>query len=149
MSTKLFSQQIHALGFDHMQNHADRDKYVLIQVQNIEPKHLQNFDKVSSHLFGNFETPYDYYSIMHYDNTAFSRNGDYTIIPRQWQFLDVIGKQVGLSRGDVKRLNTMYGCNTQATQSPNIIHPNSIEPTQQNSAQYVYYLRGYRVSFYK
>lgn len=43
-----------------MQNHANRDKYVAIQWNNINPAERYNFDKVSSYDYGNFGTSYDF-----------------------------------------------------------------------------------------
>lgn len=62
---------IHALGYTHMHNHIDRDKFVRIYTQNIEPGMVYNFDKVNNREFGNFDTPYDYYSLMHYEPVSF------------------------------------------------------------------------------
>lgn len=62
---------IHALGYTHMHNHVNRDKFVRIIRQNIEPGMAYNFDKVNNREFGNFDTPYDYYSVMHYQPVSF------------------------------------------------------------------------------
>jgi hypothetical protein len=56
-----------------MQNHADRDKHVQIVWDNVPDSFAENFVKVDSDLFSNFDTAYDYYSVMHYDSFAFSR----------------------------------------------------------------------------
>jgi hypothetical protein len=49
---------IHALGYDHMQNHPDRDKYVVILESNITPGDEHNFDKDDPRMYSNFGTPY-------------------------------------------------------------------------------------------
>lgn len=69
---------MHALGFLHEQNREERDSYVSIQYQNIQPSTMNNFDKASRTLA--FGVPYDYGSVMHYSSTAFSTNGRPTII---------------------------------------------------------------------
>jgi hypothetical protein len=66
---------IHALGFDHMQSHKARDNFVTIVRENIKQGAGGNFDKVNPKLFGNFDTPYDYGSVMHYSPNAFTKNG--------------------------------------------------------------------------
>ncbi|XP_070501159.1 low choriolytic enzyme-like [Chironomus tepperi] len=101
---------IHTLGFDHMQNRSDRDKYVWILWDNIESKQKHNFDKVDSKRFKNFDTPYDYYSVMHYDPLAFSKNKKRTIIPKLIKYRNVIGQLNGMSKGDAIRLKRMYQC---------------------------------------
>lgn len=68
-----------ALGFLHMQSSFDRDRYVEILWGNIEPGKEDQFriegDNVVSHMGGK----YDYASIMHYDEKAFSKNKQITI----------------------------------------------------------------------
>lgn len=69
---------MHALGFLHEQNREERDSYVNIQYQNIQPSATSNFDKASRTLA--FGVPYDYGSVMHYSANAFSTNGRPTIV---------------------------------------------------------------------
>ncbi len=94
----------HALGLWHEQSRRDRDSYVRILWENIEPEHSYNFDQhlTDSKDYG----AYDYDSIMHYTANAFSRNGEKTIIP----LLDnvLIGQREHLSEGDVAAINGMY-----------------------------------------
>ena len=95
---------------DHMHSHAERDKFVEIRWNNIKPQAISNFDKVDPRQFGNFGTSYDLYSLMHYDKTAFTSNGKDTIVPRNRRYRRVIGQRIGLSVGDVRRINNMYNC---------------------------------------
>lgn len=67
-----------------MHNHADRDKFININ--------------------------YDLMSIMHYDRKAFSKNGLDTMAPKDVKFLNKIGHRRGMTKGDAKRINNMYGC---------------------------------------
>lgn len=106
----IMHELIHALGYDHMHSHADRDKYVDIKWENIQQDAISNFDTVDPEKFSNFETPYDLYSVMHYDKTSFSKNGKDTILPRNRRYKRIIGQRIGLSIGDVKRINNMYKC---------------------------------------
>lgn len=93
-----------------MHSHADRDKFVEVKWRNIQPDAISNFDKVDSEFYGNFGTPYDLYSVMHYDRDAFSKNGEDTIVPKNRRYKRIIGQRIGLSRGDIKRINNMYNC---------------------------------------
>ncbi|KAG5668445.1 hypothetical protein PVAND_016385 [Polypedilum vanderplanki] len=101
---------IHALGYDHMHSHSDRDKYVTIVWNNIDRKAYNNFEKNDPRKFSNFGTDYDFYSVMHYNPTAFSSNGKRTIVPKIEKYRNVIGQRVGLSEGDAQRINNMYNC---------------------------------------
>ena len=70
---------MHAIGFTHEQNRPDRDDYVTIIRENIQPgKFSRNFHKMESDwlMFG---LPYDGKSIMHYRYDAFGINGKTTI----------------------------------------------------------------------
>ncbi|PIO58743.1 astacin, partial [Teladorsagia circumcincta] len=59
----------HALGVHHTMTRHDRDKFIKVNVANVEP------DKWSANLVKNtgetFHLPYDYGSIMHYGGTRF------------------------------------------------------------------------------
>ncbi|KAI5086303.1 hatching enzyme 1b precursor, partial [Silurus meridionalis] len=68
----------HALSFYHEHVRSDREKYVTINWENIDPTTTSNFDLKNTN---NLNTPYDYSSVMHYGNTAFSMNGVDTITP--------------------------------------------------------------------
>jgi hypothetical protein len=45
---------IHALGYDHMHNHAQRDQYIRIVWENVGPSTKKFFEKVDSSKFMNF-----------------------------------------------------------------------------------------------
>lgn len=126
-----------ALGFHHMQSSSDRDDYVKIQWENIQENMKYNFDSYSSSEVTRFNTPYDYYSVMHYYQYAFSKNNKPTILPlvtktifsnqihcsysivfeiilffridQDEKYSDVIGS-LTMSDGDITRLNKMYEC---------------------------------------
>lgn len=106
---------IHALGYDHMHNHVDRDKFIIIRLENVDPKFKFAFEKVNPRIFENFGTQYDYFSIMHYDSTTFSGNGRMTIVTRNPFYQDVIGRQLVMSSGDHIRINRMYKCTMTGT----------------------------------
>jgi len=93
-----------------MHSSPDRDNFVTIQTQNINPSAISNFRATSSSSYWNFGTTYDYNSIMHYGNKAFSRNGGYTMITKDQRYFSKIGQRNGLSVGDIARINNMYKC---------------------------------------
>lgn len=97
----------HAVGLWHEQSREDRDTFVQIVFANIDPAMAHNFDQHVSD--GDDIGPYDYGSIMHYPPTAFSVNGQPTIIPRQPLPPGVVmGQRDGLSDGDVAGVRAMY-----------------------------------------
>ena len=55
----------HALGFWHEQSRPDRDDYVTIHKENIEPDHERNFLNKSEWI-NTYGVYYDYSSVMHY-----------------------------------------------------------------------------------
>jgi Astacin (Peptidase family M12A). len=71
---------LHALGFEHEQSRPDRDDYVTILYDNIIPGREHNFDKSS--YVDSLGSPYDYKSVMHYHEYAFTVNGEKTIDTR-------------------------------------------------------------------
>lgn len=105
----IMHELIHALGYTHMHNHIDRDQYVTIHWSNIDPEHVHNFKQVNLQKYGNFDTLYDYFSVMHYGTKAFATS-NLTVVPVLSKFTGTIGQRVKLSKGDKKRINNMYSC---------------------------------------
>ncbi|CRK92010.1 CLUMA_CG005590, isoform A [Clunio marinus] len=101
---------IHALGYTHIHNHVDRDKYVTVNFENIPQDKRHNFVIVNDARYGNYNTEYDFDSIMHYSRRAFSSNGLDTIVPHDTSYYYKIGQRSKLSLGDVTRIRNMYQC---------------------------------------
>ncbi|XP_065087659.1 zinc metalloproteinase nas-4-like [Ochlerotatus camptorhynchus] len=99
---------LHAVGFFHMQSATERDDYVTIVWENIEQGHGHNFEKYNSTFVTGFNVQYDYGSVLHYSDTAFSVNGNRTIVPKDANV--TIGQRVRMSDGDVTKLKRMYSC---------------------------------------
>ncbi|XP_020483862.2 high choriolytic enzyme 2-like isoform X1 [Labrus bergylta] len=97
---------LHALGFHHEQVRSDRDEHVSILTQNIQPGTESNFEKEQTN---NLETPYDFDSVMHYSNYAFSRNGQPTIIAKD-DPKRLFGQATKMSQNDIDRVNKLYNC---------------------------------------
>ena len=97
----------HAVGLWHEQSREDRDTFVRIQWANIDPAMQHNF---SQHITdGDDLGAYDYGSMMHYPATAFSINGQATIVPLQTLPAGVVmGQRTGLSAGDINGVHLMY-----------------------------------------
>jgi len=102
---------MHALGFFHEQSRCDRDDYVTILTQNIQPGKENNFNKYSCRQVTAFGQNYDYDSAMHYSKYAFSRNGQPTIQAKGNPSRSLGASAYGsLTALDVAKLNIMYEC---------------------------------------
>ena len=95
----------HAIGLWHEQSREDRDTWIRINWQNIDPNQRHNFDQHITD--GDDVGPYDYCSIMHYPRTAFSINGQATIEPLR-QGAECMGQRNGLSEGDSTAALQLY-----------------------------------------
>jgi Astacin (Peptidase family M12A) len=97
----------HAVGLWHEQSREDRDTFIRVEFANIDPAMQHNF---SQHIAdGDDLGPYDFGSMMHYPATAFSINGQPTIVPRQPLPPGVVmGQRNGLSQGDINGVHLMY-----------------------------------------
>ena len=99
----------HAVGLWHEQSREDRDLFVTIQWQNIQNGMAAQFNQHITD--GDDLGAYDYGAIMHYPRTAFSKNGQDTIIPTNPAA--VIGQRSGLSAGDIAGVQALYpSCGT-------------------------------------
>lgn len=94
----------HAMGLWHEQSRADRSSYIRIVWENIEEEHRHNFEQQLTD--GKDFGEYDYGSIMHYGQFAFSKNGQATLIP----LVDgvEIGQRNHLSEKDIAAIKAMY-----------------------------------------
>ncbi|XP_053690798.1 seminal metalloprotease 1-like [Sabethes cyaneus] len=97
---------LHALGFFHQQSASNRDDYVRILWDNIEPGHEHNFNKYNESEVSSFGIEYDYGSVMHYSAKAFSRNSEPTMEALQPNV--TLGQRKGLSEKDISKLELMY-----------------------------------------
>ena len=107
----------HALGMWHEHSRLDRDNYIQINDSNIEEDKRHNFDKSSGSItypkqtYGlTAEQTYDYDSIMHYRQDAFSKNGDPTIrvLPPNQSWQSQIGQRDHISYLDNLTMSFLY-----------------------------------------
>ncbi|KAL7831159.1 hypothetical protein SRHO_G00306610 [Serrasalmus rhombeus] len=97
---------LHALGFNHEQTRSDRDNHIRVVWENIIDNMRHNFNKINTLNQG---TPYDYNSVMQYHRTAFSKNGQPTMVPIPNSNV-AIGQATQMSQNDITRLNRLYKC---------------------------------------
>ena len=104
----------HVVGLWHEQSREDRDTYVKILWENMQPDLTYNF---TQNIYdGDDIGLYDYGSIMHYPTSGFSANGKPTIetIPPGIP----IGQRAGLSAGDIAAVKRMYPSSSLSLVSP-------------------------------
>ncbi|XP_023943796.2 hatching enzyme 1.2-like [Bicyclus anynana] len=107
----ILHELLHAIGFLHEQSRPERDNFVTIQYGNIKTGAENNFKKEDAMRTHDYGVTYDYNSVLHYSEFAFSKNKQKTIVPKMNDMK--LGQRDGLSRGDVKKVNNMYGCNKE------------------------------------
>lgn len=99
---------LHSLGFWHTQSSPDRDDYVTIVWDKIEPGKEHNFNKHDYVEATTFNAPYDYASVLHYSAGGFSIDGSPTIVPKIPGI--EFGQRLNISSIDAGKLRIMYDC---------------------------------------
>jgi len=115
----------HSIGLHHEQSRSDRDDSlkVLRQNANSRPGIQLNFEiqkNTNSRGIG-----YDFCSIMHYGNLAFSNNAHFTILTRNQDYQFTIGNpgKKHLTFEDAKIVNILYKCNSKCKSQPSCKEP--------------------------
>lgn len=99
---------MHALGFVHEQNRADRDSHIEVNFDNIEEDYAHNFEKLPQEFMKVSQLgEFDFQSAMMYPPTMFAKGGRNTMEPKDRA--RTINPTEGLSRGDIERINRAYG----------------------------------------
>ncbi len=101
----------HTLGLVHEHQRSDRDSFVTIQSQNIQPGLEFAFAILPN---SNNRAAYDFLSVMHYARNAFATDPSLdTIVPKAGftQYIDVMGNDYGLelSQSDRQGMASIYG----------------------------------------
>lgn len=93
----------HVVGLWHEQSREDRDTFVIIHWDKIQPGQEHNFNQHIAD--GDDIGAYDYASIMHYPRAGFSIDGSDTITPVD--ATATIGQRNTLSAGDISAANSL------------------------------------------
>jgi hypothetical protein len=101
---------MHAIGFDHEHNRSDRDRYLILHLQNVQPQFRFAFNKLAPNQ-NRLLSPFNYNSIMIYGEDAFSANGRPTMKARRAgvRLTNAYSKR-GFARTDISAINKLYNC---------------------------------------
>ncbi|KAK3608490.1 hypothetical protein CHS0354_010337 [Potamilus streckersoni] len=105
----------HAIGLIHEMERPDRDSYINVLYDNINPDSRRNYDiTVSKGMnYELYNTPYDYKSIMHYPPMAWSNNNGPAVITKDPAYQNVIGRVDEISFFNALYVNRAYSCQDQ------------------------------------
>ncbi|TMS37156.1 hypothetical protein L596_004148 [Steinernema carpocapsae] len=109
-------ETLHALGLNHEQLRGDRDNFIKINWENINPQNYDFFAIVDSKQFTSYGVPYDYGSIMHYNAYIASQSPSKpSMSPKINPQVNtrLMGQRNGLSQRDIEIVTKMYcmpGC---------------------------------------
>uniref|UniRef100_A0A0K0EY42 Metalloendopeptidase n=1 Tax=Strongyloides venezuelensis TaxID=75913 RepID=A0A0K0EY42_STRVS len=108
-------ETLHALGLNHEQLRGDRDEYIQINWENINPQQYDFFAIADNKQFTSYGVQYDYGSIMHYDQLIASSNGKPSMTAKINPSVNqrLMGQRRGLSERDVEIIEKMFcmpGC---------------------------------------
>uniref|UniRef100_A0A183BJ64 Metalloendopeptidase n=1 Tax=Globodera pallida TaxID=36090 RepID=A0A183BJ64_GLOPA len=119
---------MHVVGFIHEHQREDRDGFVQIRWENVIDGASADFEKLSAVGLSNYDEPYDYFSIMHYENTEGSKNGNPTITANAPEYTKLMGKSADFTEGDLNRVNRAYRChNILLRRHPATSIPNPVQ----------------------
>lgn len=96
----------HSAGLWHEQSREDRDHFVVIHLNNVQPSQAHNFDQHITD--GDDMGAYDYGSLMHYGRHDFAINPALDTITPTPNANQAIGQRTGLSAGDIIAINALY-----------------------------------------
>jgi len=102
-------EMMHSLGIIHEQSRSDRDEFIKVRYENIKKDLVHNFRKYDYLESRNMDIPYNYNSVMHYSNTAFSKNDKRTLESKVDPELK-FGQRKQLTHYDLKQIAHLYPC---------------------------------------
>ncbi|KAI6237026.1 Astacin-like metalloendopeptidase [Aphelenchoides besseyi] len=109
-------ETLHALGLNHEQLRGDRDQFITINWENVDPRQYDFFALADSREFTSYGVPYDYGSVMHYNrfiNTQKPGQPTMTAKVNPNTNNNLMGQRQGMSQNDVLIVRKMYcvpGC---------------------------------------
>lgn len=116
----IMHELMHRLGFDHEHSRADRDEHIQILKDNSNQKSHSNFDKNTDAKLEDFDTPYDYYSVTHYNSDAMQKSNDKPTILSKIPALvndnfKLFHSRETTSPIDIYKIQSLYHCQLMKT----------------------------------
>ncbi|KAL3892424.1 hypothetical protein ACJMK2_004632, partial [Sinanodonta woodiana] len=111
-------EMTHAVGFFHEQNRYDRDDYIAMHWNNIQPGKEHDFQVQQTDVLTTQGAPYDYGSIMHYGPYTFAKDPKQEVMTPKYDPHVEMGQRDAFSELDIWKINTLYGCNTGPPPTP-------------------------------
>ncbi|WP_196138613.1 pre-peptidase C-terminal domain-containing protein [Aliikangiella sp. G2MR2-5] len=107
----------HSLGMRHEHQRANRDDYVDIMIDNVLDNRTHNFTLKTTSDYGS----YDFLSVMHYPEKAFTKNGQITIQakPEYEKYQKLMGQRKFFSGGEQLSVASHYGAKIIDIPDPN------------------------------
>lgn len=106
---------LHALGFWHEHSRTDRDDFITVHYDNVDPTYFNNFDKITEEYMNLQGVSYDYGSILHYGPYAFAMDPFLPVITSNRPPDIEMGQRLFASDNDFAEVNLLYNC-------PNVIN---------------------------
>ena len=109
-------ETLHALGLNHEQLRGDRDQFIKVNWENVNPQNYDFFAIADSKQFTSCGVKYDYGSIMHYNQyiaSQYPNKPSMTAKNSPATNNALMGQRRGLSARDIEIINKMYcvpGC---------------------------------------
>uniref|UniRef100_A0A0N5BTX8 Zinc metalloproteinase n=1 Tax=Strongyloides papillosus TaxID=174720 RepID=A0A0N5BTX8_STREA len=101
-------ETMHALGVIHEFSRHDRDSYIIVRFENIDPGLTYNYQPLPLSKATPYGLKYDFGSVMHYDRLAGSVNERIAMEPKYQNYLTTIGQTTRFGFNDAKQLNIHY-----------------------------------------
>ncbi|XP_037571826.1 astacin-like metalloprotease toxin 5 [Dermacentor silvarum] len=101
---------LHVVGFHHEHSRSDRDDYIDVFLDNVQPGRQHNFRKMQP--FENrLLSPFDLDSIMLYGSEFFARApGLFTLLAKDGSRLEAVFNKRRISDSDTRRIRMLYRC---------------------------------------
>lgn len=139
---------LHSLGFLHQQSVPNRDLYVTIHYANINPVIWRYFKRFDPSDVTDLGYPYDFTSIMHYENYEFSWNGNATITSKDPR-VTKLGQRDGLNQNDISKIKKLYNCFYYQYDTNDNYNSNNNVQNNNNNYYYGDYYRSYYNNYYR
>ncbi|KAI3413410.1 hypothetical protein GPALN_010904 [Globodera pallida] len=107
----ILHETMHALGMGHEQSRTDRDKFITINWQNVNPQQYDVFAISDQTKYSSYGIKYDYASLMHYDDHMGAKTWGVKTMEAKFDPAhndDKMGQRDALADSDTEALRRMY-----------------------------------------